>query len=79
MDTICQQHLIDDRNWTLTTIKKWLGEPDQYATNPHNPHSRKMKLYNMARVKAVENTLEFLNWQAKYLKRKKKNGFCINE
>ena len=77
METICQQHLIEDRNWTLTAIQKWLGEPDQYATNPHNQHSRKMKLYDMARVKAVENTLEFLNWQAKYLKRKKRNDFRI--
>ena len=70
METICQQHLIEDRNWTMTAIKRFLGDPDSYAVNPHNPHSRKMKLYNMDRVKKVENTLEFIEWQAKYLKQR---------
>ena len=79
METICQQHLIEDRLWTLTAIKKWLGDPDQYAPNPHNPHSRKMKLYNMDRVKAIEHSIDFLNWQAKYLRRKKMNDFRIKE
>ncbi len=76
-DYICQQHLIEDRNWTLTQIKKWLGDPDQLATNPYNPHSRKMKLYSMDRVKAIEHTIEFQMWLDKYLKRKQKNEFRI--
>lgn len=70
IQTITPTKLKSDRNWTNGTIKKFLGEPDEFKTNPYYKSGSVMQLYYLSRVQIIEDTPEFQMWQSKYLKRK---------
>lgn len=56
--------LIQSRGWTEWAIKKWLGEPDKLAPNPHYRSGPKSQLYDMERVVKAELLPEFQEWHA---------------
>jgi hypothetical protein len=45
--------------WTLSLIRRFLGEPDTTAPNPRYRSAAPMKLYSMARVTAIEASEDF--------------------
>lgn len=47
------------RGWTDCSIKRFLGEPDKLALNPHYRSGPRMKLYRIERVLKIEETPEF--------------------
>lgn len=49
------------KGWTKGRIAKFLGEPDKLAPNPHYRTASPMRLYEMGRVKMVEDSAEFQN------------------
>lgn len=53
------------RGWTDGAIRRFLGDPDQTAPNPHYRSGPPMRLYNLARVKAAEATPEWKEWSEK--------------
>ena len=42
------------RGWSAGLIAKLLGNPDDFATNPHYRSGPMMRLYDLARVEAAE-------------------------
>lgn len=53
------------RGWTELAIKKWLGEPDKIAKNPHGRNAPPMKLFSLGRVEEIEKGEEWLEWNNK--------------
>lgn len=65
------QSMIIDRGWSKSMIDKLLGEPDDFATNPHYKNSSPLKLYLISRVTSIECTEEFINLKLKKDKKSK--------
>lgn len=42
------------RGWTVGMIRRYLGDPDKLANNPHHMSGPRAQLYNLARVEAAE-------------------------
>lgn len=59
IDYISVSGLKGKRNWTDSLIKKFLGEPDKLAVNPHYSTAPKMKLYILSRAVEAEELPEF--------------------
>lgn len=59
------QQELKDAGWTGGLIKKFLGEPDKYASNPHNRSGPPIKLFLKTRVAAAQAQLEFESALAK--------------
>src|SRR5262245_369595 len=61
---------IRERGWTNGLIRDFLGEPDKTVCNPHySSAGSPMKLYNLDKVSAVENTPEFITAKTKAVAR----------
>jgi hypothetical protein len=56
---ITPARLKGERDWTDGLIKRFLGEPDETAPNPHYRSGPPMRLYSIDRVNKVEATTEF--------------------
>ena len=54
-----------ERGWTATMVRDLLGEPDEYATNPHYKCAPPCKLYLLRRIKQKERTKKFATMKAK--------------
>jgi len=67
---ITKSELRELRDWTETGIRRFLGEPDEYRPNPYYRTAAPMCLYELARVKAVEASPEFLTWRKDSEKRR---------
>ncbi len=52
------------RGWTTTPIRAFLGAPDKATANPFFPNGHPIRLYEAARVLALEQTMEFRRWLA---------------
>ena len=46
--------LLRERGWTAGMICKFLPTPDETVPNPHHPNGRPMRLFDPARVEAME-------------------------
>lgn len=55
--------------WTKASIGRFLGEPDQLKRNPRYASAAPMRLYDEARIAAVEATDEWAVWLEKSSKR----------
>ena len=59
------------RGWTAATIRDLLGDPDEMAPNPRcRSAGAPMKLYNLDRVVAIEQTQTFRDAEQKADKRR---------
>jgi hypothetical protein len=58
-DHITPTTLKQERGWTDGLIKRFLGEPDTYAPNPHYRSGPSMRLYDLERVTAAEESADF--------------------
>lgn len=56
--TLLTQANLKERGWTLGLIKRHLGEPDVLKDNPVYRSAAPLKLYSLARVEAIEPTLD---------------------
>jgi hypothetical protein len=50
---------LKDRGWTDGLIRRFLGEPDQLAANPHYRSAAPMRLYAIERITGIEATPAF--------------------
>jgi hypothetical protein len=57
------------RGWTKAAVARFLGEPDQVKPNPRYANAAPMRLYDVARIQAVEDTVEWAAWMEKSAKR----------
>jgi hypothetical protein len=57
------------RGWTAGMIRKLLGGPNAFVTNPHYPSGAEMRLYYLLRVEAVEATSDFRMAKTKHVAR----------
>lgn len=48
-----------ERGWTDALVRRFLGEPDKLARNPHYRKAAPMRLYLLARVVSAEGADEF--------------------
>lgn len=69
---VTQSTVLSRPGWTPGAIKRFLGEPDATAPNPHYRRASPMRLYLLARVEAVEATPEFRDWSAKCAQRRER-------
>lgn len=58
-----------ERGWTTSMIKRLLGEPDAFATNPNYRSGHPMRLYDLSRIEAAEASDAFAALQQKAKKR----------
>lgn len=64
MATMCQNDLFE-RGWTSALIRDFLGRPDARRVNPWHVHGAKVKVFNLHRVLAAEQSHEFLRRRAR--------------
>ena len=57
------------RGWTRSMIRRFLGEPDFSMPNPYYMSGAPMRLYDRARVGAIEQTHEFFDAHIKAVRR----------
>lgn len=62
---------LKERGWTATMIDDLLGEPDDYADNPHYKSAAPCKLYDLGRVTKAEATAEYATRLAKLRARRR--------
>lgn len=72
MNLISQQDLLSRQNWNARRIKLFLGKPDQSIPNPQSPAFRRMKMYDMERVRKAETSPEFRVDVLRYLSKKER-------
>lgn len=54
-----------ERGWTVTMIRRLLGETDRLLPNPNYRSAARMRLYRQERVLATEREAAFTEWAAK--------------
>jgi hypothetical protein len=59
-----------ERGWTDMAIARFLSEPDATKANPRYRSASPMKLYDLQRVAAIENTPAFIAWRTSAAPRK---------
>lgn len=59
------------RGWTDAAIRRFLGKADATAPNPAYRSAAPMKLYDEARVEAVEASGQWRAWQARSVERRR--------
>jgi len=70
-DGLVSRTAIKERpGWTDAAIRKFLGDGDAVAPNPHNRYSL-MRLHRLETVQQVEASREFVEWAEKSLARRK--------
>jgi len=65
--------------WTDASIRRFLGEPDNTARNPHYRTAAPMKLFLRARALALMETQEWLEWYTKSLARRQRQSKISTE
>jgi len=60
---------LNKRGWTDRAIDIYLSQPDKEVKNPHYAKSPPMKLYLIARVDAIEHSIEYQRFLHKNAKR----------
>lgn len=50
---------VKERGWTAGMVRRFLGDPDKTATNPHYRSGPPMKLFQLSRIVLVEETPEW--------------------
>lgn len=57
---------VKERGWTDSTIKKFLGSPEETRKNPHYLSGPPMQLWRVETVCEAEQDPEFIAWKAKH-------------
>ena len=58
-DDMLSTAALRNRGWTPAMIKRLLGEPNKFKTNPIYRSAAPMKLYDAKRVEGIEQSIEF--------------------
>jgi hypothetical protein len=65
----CSKAKLLERSWTAGAIARWLGEPDDYADNPHLGGAD-IWLYSLTRVARAEAKSDWKAWREQMDKRR---------
>jgi hypothetical protein len=68
------QSTLKQRGWTPKAVEMFLGDPDKTVPNPHYKKAAPMRLWELTRVEAAEQSQPFIEWRSKTSKRRQKQS-----